>query len=305
MFNFLKNKLARILYIFTLNFHYTTMFLFQAKKYTNHIKYCKKRSPFILNNNSSIKKYVDLFKENGYCSFSTPNSRKIASSILKKLKDEEKNNLNIWKSGRYNEPNFFSKYSSLVDLFKKEISELVCGIYGTNYSIFFGILYKSSNEGKPAEGSQIWHTDGGPGTCINLMYCLSETTKKNGSMKCLPWNLSKSILIKSYDYLKNNNHKNEKTMTKVEMRERKSNFINNLISKDYKKFIHQPESNSGLIYAFRNNCIHAGGYPEPGYTRYVCVFHLYPNEREPNFSYYLKHGLDKKSSFPEIPSVLQ
>ena len=137
------------------------------------------------------------------------------------------------------------------------------------------------------------------------MFCLSDVSKKNGSMKCLPWDISKKILIDLYDNIYKITIENiYKKINKTEIRKQRSEIINDLINKQYSKHIYQPESEPGLIYAFRNNCLHAGGYPEPNHTRYVCIFHLYPCDKQIDFSTYLSKGIKKTAPFPINPDYV-
>ncbi len=295
-----KKMIHKILYKYSLHIHKSTMFVNQARIYTKYYNLCRKgfsRRTV----DKSILYHANNFKRNGFCSFSTLNSTIAANEILKKIKEEESSNK--WLPDQsYDLNNFFTKFPKLKNLFENEIKDLINSIYNSNFSIFFGVLYKSENKGKPPEGSQIWHTDGGPGTCINLMFCLSEVNEKNGSMQCLPWNISKKILIDLYDDFNKITTKGllDKS-NKIDVRKQKSNIIKDIINKNYFKHVYQPASKPGLIYAFRNNCIHAGGYTEPNQMRYVCVFHIYPNNKNIDFSQYLKKGINKTSPFPINP----
>ena len=116
------------------------------------------------------------------------------------------------------------------------------------------------------------------------MYCLSEINDKNGSMKCMSWSNSKTILLNVFKkFYKLNQQAKTKNIDKVEVRRRKSLILNGEISNNFSSCIFQPKSDPGLIYAFKNNCIHSGGYPNKVLERYVCVFHIYPHNKQINF----------------------
>jgi hypothetical protein len=57
-----------------------------------------------------------------------------------------------------------------------------------------------------------------------------------------------------------------------------------------------------MVLAFRNNSLHRGGFPEPGHTRYVCVFHCYPSDRPTRYERYREHGILKPGSYPADPA---
>ena len=95
-------------------------------------------------------------------------------------------------------------------------------------------------------------------TCINVMFCLSEINENNGSMKCLPWHISKSILLKLFKKFDGiNNEAKLKKYDKLIARSKKSELLNKLIYQNYTSQVYQPVSSPGLFYAFRNNCIHS------------------------------------------------
>ena len=89
------------------------MFLKQASVYTKHLKFCRKESLIKHDHNESDKeKNAKNFKKNGYCTFQTSTSKNIAKKILKSIKDEEKNNLNVWdkSNGQYLLGDIFIKF---------------------------------------------------------------------------------------------------------------------------------------------------------------------------------------------------
>ena len=276
------------------------MFISQARLYTNHLKFCKISSKIKIKDNNFSKKFV----KEGFCTFKNKKTEKIANEVLKSIKKEEKSNKKIWenKSGRYISGDILKKFPILLELFDGEVKDFINQVYKSNFSIFYGILYKSTNSGENPKGSQLWHIDGGPGTCINFMFCLSEINQNNGSMKCLPWHISKSILLKLFKKFENiNNEAKTNKYDKVTSRNKKSKLLNNLINNEYSSKIFQPTSGPGLVYAFRNNCIHSGGYPELGFERYVCVFHIYPSPTNIEFKNYIKSGVEKNNPYPLNP----
>lgn len=299
----LKYLIKKLLFNYSLRFYGTTMFLPHAKKYINHLKYCRKLSKI----NTKKNKSAEQFLKNGFCAFNTQKSKFIAKKILKHLKIEEKKYKQIWDkdTGKYLKGDIFQKFPYILDLFNSEIKELINQIYKSNFSIFYGILYKSSFNGKKPSGSQLWHVDGGPGTCINLMYCLSEISPENGSMKCLSWENSKYILRKLFKrFEKLNINAKYHNLDKVTVRKEKSMMMRQLINENFRPNIFQPQSEPGLVYAFKNNCVHSGGYPLEGFERYVCVFHIYPNEKKFDPKKYIQNGIIKTSPYPKDPFLI-
>ena len=299
----IKYLIKKFLFNFSLRKYETTMFFLHARKYISHLRYCKKLSNINIKKNLSSENFI----RDGYCTFKSQKSEKIAINILKKIKNEEKQYKKVWdeETGKYLRGDIFKKFPEILELFKYDIKEVINQIYKSNFCVYFGILYKSSYKAREREGSELWHVDGGPGSCINLMYCISEINEKNGSMKCLSWQHSKLILkqlFKKYEILNKSAKINQ--LDKIGVRRKKSELLNSTINQNFSSKIFQPKSGPGLFYAFKNNCIHSGGYTAKGKERYVCVFHIYPNEKELNTKSYLKNGIKKTSPYPIDPFKL-
>jgi hypothetical protein len=152
---------------------------------------------------------------------------------------------------------------------------------------------------KSPSGSQLWHSDGGPGTCMNLMFCLSKTHERNGAMEFIPWDASLEIF--SQERVACRSIKEKQKDLKINGRDLRSRYYEDIIMD---KFAHRKErivGDEGLVLAFRNNIIHRGGYCEAGNVRYVCVFHLYPALQAAPWIQYKKIGIPKMSGYPSDP----
>ena len=85
---------------------------------------------------------------------------------------------------------------------------------------------------------------------------------------------------------------------RIVLRRKKCAFLKNYI-KSKKIFYFQPEvSRPGTIFAFRNNCVHAGGYTKIGYERIVSVMHIYPTNRITTLEEKFRDSHLKKSGYP-------
>ena len=60
----------------------------------------------------------------------------------------------------------------------------------------------------------------------------------------------------------------------------RNKVLKNIIEQKSIKFFQPNTKKSGLIYAFRNNCVHAGGFTEMYHERIVSVMHIYPSLRK-------------------------
>ena len=283
----------------------------QARKFVTYHKYCQSFAPTQYDIESPIKEAVEDFASQGIAFFKTPETTDTANSVLAKMKAEETSGLPTWNDDldyhRYLQGDPFIKFPEFEAMFSGPLGIFLTAILGSNYSIYFSACYKSVRERDTPKGSQIWHRDGGPGTCINLMFCLSETTVENGAMKSLPWKETLEIFTNEratilprvkYALAKNPN------LSRDEIREIRCEYYREQIEKSYQDKIIQPEGGPGLVYAFRNNCLHGGGFPEPDRERYVIVLHIYPSKHPINLGWYRKNGTKKLASAPRTPDEI-
>ena len=146
----IKYLIKKCFLFFSLNFHYSTMFLTQAKLYSKHLKFCKISSKIKIRDNRHSNEFV----KNGFCTFKNQKTEDISNEILK-IKKQEKNNQNIWDE-MVDIAGDIEKFPRLIELFDGEFKDFFNQIYKSNFSIFYGILYKSTNSGDKPTGSQLW-----------------------------------------------------------------------------------------------------------------------------------------------------
>ena len=72
----------------------------------------------------------------------------------------------------------------------------------------------------------MWHSDAGPGTCINVMFCLNETDEHNGAMEFVPWDASIRIFVA--ERLRNDLSKLQSSSA-IENRSRICNFYESVV----------------------------------------------------------------------------
>ena len=249
------------------------------------------------NYSDSIKILVDKFNKDGLCSFNTDESYKLCSSIFKKIISQEQDNI-IWSNkdyGNYIASDIFHAFPEIKNLLHYEILPFVEGVYKSHFKIYYGLIYKSLRKENIATGSQIWHSDGGPGTCINLMVSLSDLNENNGAMEILPWPYSLELFKNEREYI-------NKSTSIEDARSLKAKYYAKRIMEGYKGFVERPCGESGTIIAMKNNTIHRGGFPDQDYSRYVCLFHLYPSVEPTPFDIYKRKGIAKTGSYPKNPA---
>ena len=137
---------------------------------------------------------------------------------------------------------------------------------------------------------------------MNLMICHTPVNSFNGAMKVIPWIYSKNLLVKTfYNYKKWQNKQSKislKTLDRMTHRLQKCESLRKLIEGQSIKYFQPNTTKSGLIYAFSNNCVHAGGFTKPGFERVVSVMHIYPSTEISSLSEKFKSNQRKTKPYP-------
>jgi hypothetical protein len=297
-----RNSVSDWLWLRALRKHRSRMGYRDAPRYTRYLEAAQGR--YVPNGGGTPLPIAqaEKFRSEGWASFCTPETEAIASAIYASLKAEEAAGPDIWEAnGRYKVGDIWTRFPALEDLFRGETGEFLRRIYGANFKIFYGVAYKSWRQRNEPIGSELWHSDGGPGTCINLMFCLSPVTPENGAMECLSWQDSLDIYRRERASIRRKMSAAGQ-LDRERMRTLRTEFYRETIAAEFQRRILQPTSGPGLVYAFANNILHKGGYPQAGEERYVCVFHIYPSHEPTPFERYRVDGVPKRAGLPQDPA---
>ena len=224
----LRARLSDGLFKYTASRHKSRLFFPEARKFTKYLKHCQSVAPVREKPEAPFAQAAADFEAKGFAAFSTAETTALAKSMLAKIKAEEAAGLDVWNSGDvYSLGDAFSKFEELQKLFHQGLGKFLNGVFGTQYAIHAAALYRSVRKIDQPEGSQIWHADGGPGTCINVMFCLTPTSAENGAMKCLPWDYSLQVFEKERPIVRERTARavaQDPTMTREQRRSVISNF---------------------------------------------------------------------------------
>ncbi len=239
----------------------------------------------------------------GFTSFLTSETASAAKSIQKKIRLREASGERVWDDcDQYGNSTYigdaWKDFSEFEDLFLGDVGSFLASYYETHFKILYGTLYRSEQFESSRKGSQVWHSDAGPGTCINIMFYLQDTTPEDGPLEVLPWDSSLALF------------KREKTLFRKGMlddygnskRERISNWYDERIKNGEASEVCQPFGAAGLVVPFLNNTLHRGGYPVSGRKRTAIVFHVYPSHRLTDLSRYKVVGITKNRPYPTDPA---
>ena len=305
---FLKDYLVDFYFNFFAKLYYTKMPVSIARKFHNYHKKCIEdyKSDFLIKND--IQDASRGFLNNGYTQYNSKKTKEIADKIYKKIKKIEELDSQIWEKSSNNTQRFtddpYLKFPEIESLLKGDLGGLVSAILGCNFDLFALTLMKSEQAEGSRYGSQLWHVDGNPGSCVNIIFYLHKIDKKFDPTSVLSFNktleITKNRRVLYRQFINNISHKTVLDKdSKAEVRRKYSNFYNNIIKTNNLSW--QPTGDSGLIIAFRNNTLHRGGYPEAGNQRYAIAFNFYPSKESPNYKSYREKGIKKESSYPQIP----
>jgi hypothetical protein len=272
-----------------------------APRYTNYWRQAQKKCRGIALKTSVGKQNAEHFQNYGWAAFTTDETELAAREILAVLKSEEISGMETWMpNGRYMLGDVWQKFPQVEQLFRGVVGDFLIGAFGSNYKIFYGMAYRSIRQRDTPTGSQLWHADGGPGTCINLMFCLTPSKRNNGTMELISWPNSLEIFRRERAIIRERIARSGNTLGE-RSRTIRAEFYAEQIDNLYGGCIQQPLSGPGMIYAFSNNLIHKGGFPDVGEERYVLLFHVYPSVRPTPFDLYSERGVPKTAPLPQDP----
>jgi len=306
--------LRRIKYAITSKLEYRSILRHRSKlgrhlapRYTAYLQRCRNTfagDPAIT---PDFQRVVYEFDQKGFTSFWTAENQKLADAILARIQEEERRGLDIWNEDHRYREDIYQRFPEIEQLFQGPLGAFLTATYRAHFKIFYGVLFKSERLLDAPTGSQLWHADGGPGTCIIVMFYISDVAKEDGAMECLPWGTSlkiykrelrQNVVAKTLYQLTSEG----RVLSREELRKIKCDFYSEEIERSSMDRIEQPTGQKGLLVPFSNNILHKGGYPEPGRTRYACVFHCYPSDKPTMFDRYRIQGVMKRAPYPLDPA---
>jgi hypothetical protein len=275
-----------------------------APVYTRYLSRCRREAPVAVEPVGPVADAVDVFCRDGAAAFWTPGTGRVAEAVSRRIAAREAAGERLWKrsSEVENTSNYvgdpWSDFPELSDLFSGDLGDFLMAYYGSHFKILYGTLYRSVNDAT-RKASQLWHSDGGPGICINVMYYLHDTTPAHGTLETLPWDASLEI----YEREKTAARRGEFERFAGSRRDRTCAFYEQEIDRHYKQRLSRPSGKAGLVVPFLNNTLHRGGFPDPGFSRTAIVFHCYPSHRPTNLERYRTSGITKTMPYPKDPAL--
>jgi hypothetical protein len=272
-----KNRIADALWIGALKRFRTRMGWRAGWKYQRH--HIKAKSEYRSNSimpSGVVVEAAHQYINVGWAAFAPPKTRDYTKEIMARLNNMESQSKTIWgEGGRFIGGDLWSEFPGMEQIFSHGLGDFIELAMGSHYKIFYGLMYKSERYDEEPRGSQLWHADGGPGTCMNLMLCLSDVSHENGAMELLDWKNSLRVFHKERAAVRRISRElfSSGKPDRSALRSQRAKWIQGVTESEQLP-VHQPKGSSGMVLAFNNNLIHRGGFVQKGQKRVVCIFNI-------------------------------
>ncbi|MBL8700140.1 MAG: hypothetical protein JNK67_17310 [Alphaproteobacteria bacterium] len=275
-----------------------------APRYSDYLERCRRENPLKPDLDPAVAAAVETFRRDGVASFWTPRTRAVADAVRSGLELREAAGEAVWKPiNDYAVRNYagdaWLDFPAFEELFAGDLGGFLSAYFGSAFKILYGAMYRSEHLQEHRIGSQMWHSDSGPGICINVMFYLHDTTPANGPLEALPWNRSLAL----YETEKRLMRRGALDRYGASKRDRISNWYAERIAAGDGGPVLQPSGQAGLVVPFLNNTLHRGGYPAAGHARTAIVFHCYPSHRAIDLARYRAKGIAKSAPYPADPAA--
>ena len=285
------------------------------EKYRLYHEYCKSvyDGPPVA---EDIRPFVDSYLNDGFFAYHDEDTERLCASVLDKLEKIGYAYGDAMKSEgptipddphgygvRYKDDSY-KAYPEFEQIYQGRTGDIIRGIFGCHFKIFFGFIFKTAHiENDHPTGSQLWHSDGGPGTVLNMFFHITPVGPNNGGTEVIPWEDSARIYINSFTEVNRRVCEMPPGNERMDYRRIKMEVYTETIEREYRdKIVQLKHDKPGLIGAFRNNIMHKGGFTQPGETRIVKMIHIYPSDRPTPYEHYRLHGTPKKASILKDPA---
>jgi hypothetical protein len=245
------------------------------------------------------------FRQQGFVSWSSKSQEESAKSVYAEIAERSQAGEAVWQpdSWAYQGGNAYLDFVGIQELLKGPVSRFLMENFECPFKFVRMVLYRSVRETE-ADGSKLWHADGGAGTCVNFLIYITPGTKQNGAMEILPWRETVEITaVERHEMRKRLRSAPRRLIeNRLELRRLKTKFYDEYIDQNYRNKVEQPTGPAGMILSFRNNCLHKGGYPDPGEERIVLAFSAYPSHRPVPWERYDREGIATAIADPNNPA---
>jgi hypothetical protein len=300
----LRHRVGDYLELRAIKTHRSRLGRHVAGRYSRYLQECQMKfggqpSP------GAVASAVEAFRRKNVASFWTPENAELARGIYAEVQRHERSS-SIWNEHRQYRADIFQSFPQTEGLFRGSVGDFLRSVFRAHFKLYYGTLYKSERASTEPSGSELWHADGGPGTCIILMFYLKDVAREDGALECLPWDQSLAVYRGERVAFRRRLRREtaaHPSLDREAVRKIRCDYFGEMIDRYYRPYVEQPVGPAGLVAAFGNNVLHKGGYPESGRSRCVALFHCYPSDKPTPFERYRAHGIPKVASYPQDPAA--
>lgn len=278
-----------------------------APRYTRYFDRCRQAFSDPLPEPGGLAGAIKAFRRDGVTSFLTDETQHIADAIADRIARQTSDRL--WETDDAGSGNrnylgdAWNDFPEMRHLFEGPLNVFLTNYFQSWFKILYGTMYRSRAIGDRV-GSQMWHSDSGPGICVNVMFYLQPCRAEDGALEALPWAQSLRLYVEGRRELRRNLLAMGRKATRIQTRALFSNYFGRRIAEEFADYVVQPTSDrAGLVVPFLNNALHRGGFPVAGRTRTAIVFHCYPSHQPTNLARYDKSGIKKTMPYPQDPAM--
>jgi len=281
-----------------------------AGRYNEYWDEARSRCRLPIPKDPIVAQAVETYRSQKVVSFHTAENEALARQIAARIDAREAAGERVWldrfdmNSNENYGGDIWQDFPEVKHLLQGSLGGFLEGYFGCPFKVFLGIMYHSVHEPAGPKSSSLWHSDSGPGTCVNVMFYLDDSVPEDGNIEVLPWGESLSIFEReSAEMRRRLAALGSRQASKTERRNALCAWYEEVIRSEFADRIVQPYGKAGLVAAFANNAIHRGGFPRPGRRRRVMLFHFYPSDRPTDWSRYDASGIKKTASYPADPRM--
>ncbi|MEM7122379.1 MAG: hypothetical protein AAF563_13935 [Pseudomonadota bacterium] len=258
--------------------------------------------------NDAFRSEVAEFAKHGVTSFRSSQTESLAKGIAQRIAENEAAGRDTWITQKSDDNidayagDVWMDFPEVRDLLRGPIGSFLASYYATHVKYYFGSCYRSKRRSNLPAGSQLWHSDSGPGICTNVMVYLTDVGAHDGPLQVLPWHASLPIFLRQPGAMRSRLSDSEQPLDKIAQREILCRYHEEQINAGLSDQVRTMTGPAGTVIPFFNNSLHRGGFPDTGHSRIAIVFHCYPSHRPTNWAHYDTAGLTKRGSYPSDPA---
>jgi hypothetical protein len=237
----------------------------------------------------------EFYAVNQFVSAITPESTRLLTALRERVATELTAGRDVFTPNPF-EGEGWRRFPEIEYLFQGDLGSLIRAAFRSEFKILHGFFGRK--EGGAAT-RKLWHSDSGPGTCINVFVYLSDGQPDFGPTIILPWPESQEIFVTERAWLRQHiaAHPaltNDKRGRMAALGE----FYENEIARRFPDKVTAPSGATGLMVLFNNSTLHAADTPKPGRERIVAHFRVFPALDPIDFARLARHGLPGKRAVP-------